>query len=121
MSQRLVRTLCSHCKQAEPTDQIAWQALVGRFSINAPEALFRPVGCKHCRDTGYLGRQGIYEVLVADAPLHGLIVEQHAAGPLREAAIKGGMVPLRLAGAEKIVRGETTIEEVLRVAPAEDY
>ncbi len=121
MSQRLVRTLCAHCKQAEPTDPVAWQALVGHFPIDAPETLFRPVGCKHCRDTGYLGREGIYEVLVADAPLQQLIVEQHAMGPVREAAIKGGMVPLRLAGAEKIVRGETTIEEVLRVAPAEEY
>lgn len=53
--------------------------------------------------------------------LQALIVEQHALGTLRQAAIKGGMVPLRVAGAEKVTRGETTIEEVLRVAPAEEY
>lgn len=120
MSQRLVRTLCGFCKQAEPTDQVAWLALVGDSAMDTPETLFRPVGCKHCRDTGYLGREGIYEVLVADAALQDRIVEQHAVAPLREAAIAGGMVPLRLAGAEKIMRGETTIEEVLRVAPAEE-
>ena len=121
MSQRLVRTLCDHCKREEPADPVAWQALVGQFPLATPKTLFRPAGCKLCRDTGYLGREGIYEVLVSDPDLQALIVEQHALGTLRQAAIKGGMVPLRVAGAEKVTRGETTIEEVLRVAPAEEY
>jgi general secretion pathway protein E len=59
-------------------------------------------------------------VLVVDADLQDTVTDQHSVRVIRESAIKGGMVPLRLAGAEKIVRGETTIEEVLRVAPAEE-
>ena len=120
MSQRLVRTLCSHCKRLEPANHSAWQALVGDADIAIPEQLYRPVGCKQCRDTGYRGREGIYEVLVSDATLQETITKEHAIRAIRHAAISGGMVPLRLAGAEKIIRGETTIEEVLRVAPAEE-
>ena len=120
MSQRLVRTLCNDCKRLEDTDAPAWQALVGDSEMAMPVQLYRPVGCKSCRDTGYRGREGIYEVLVVDADLQDTVTDQHSVRVIRESAIKGGMVPLRLAGAEKIVRGETTIEEVLRVAPAEE-
>jgi general secretion pathway protein E len=120
MSQRLVRTLCNDCKRLEDTHVPAWQALVGDADMTMPAQLYRPVGCKNCRDTGYRGREGIYEVLVVDADLQDTVTDQHSVRVIRESAIQGGMVPLRLAGAEKIVRGETTIEEVLRVAPAEE-
>ena len=79
-----------------------------------------PSGCKHCRETGYLGREGIYEVLVASSDVQDTITEHHSVPAIRASAMTGGMVPLRLAGAEKVIRGETTIEEVLRVAPAEE-
>lgn len=118
LSQRLVRTLCSQCKRLEPTDMTGWQALVGDYPMTPPEQLYRPVGCRNCRDTGYLGREGIYEVLVSDPELQEQIVDNLVVGGLRELAIRRGMVPLRLAGAEKVIRGETTVEEILRVAPA---
>ena len=70
-----------------------------------PVQLYRPAGCKSCRDTGYRGREGIYEVLVVDADLQDTVTDQHSVRVIRESAIQGGMVPLRLAGAEKIVRG----------------
>lgn len=120
MSQRLVRTLCDECKRPEPVDVSAWQGLVGDSGLAPPEQLFRPVGCKACRNTGYRGREGIYEVLVADQTLQTCITETASTQALRAAAVEGGMVPLRLAGAEKVALGETTIEEVLRVAPAQD-
>ena len=117
MSQRLVRTLCNSCKQLADTDASGWQALVGS-SMPMPVQVYRPVGCRRCRDTGYYGREGIYEVLVSDPELQEHIIEGQSTRDIRRAAVKGGMTPLRLAGAEKIERGETTIEEVLRVAPA---
>jgi general secretion pathway protein E len=120
MSQRLVRTLCSHCKQLQPTDIDGWQSLVGDYPVAMPEALYRPVGCKACRDTGYRGREGIYEVLVADAGVQNVITDSHDIRQIRERAVVAGMMPLRVAGAEKIARGETTLEEVMRVAPALD-
>lgn len=118
MSQRLVRTLCGNCKRLEPVDPVSWQALVGDHNISVPDQLYRPVGCKVCRQTGYRGREGIYEVLVSDPALQTHIVDAHSTSDLRAAATKGGMTPLRLAGAEKVASGETTVEEVLRVAPA---
>mgnify|MGYP000695605306 FL=1 len=120
MSQRLVRTLCHQCKRLEAADSLAWLALVGNDAMTMPEQLYRPIGCKHCRETGYLGREGIYEVLVASSDVQDTITEHHSVPAIRASAMTGGMVPLRLAGAEKVIRGETTIEEVLRVAPAEE-
>jgi general secretion pathway protein E len=120
MSQRLVRTLCNHCKRLEPTDVDGWKSLVGDYSAAVPETLYRPVGCKACRDTGFRGREGIYEVLVADADVHGAVTDSHDIRQIREKSVAAGMMPLRVAGAEKVARGETTLEEVMRVAPALD-
>ena len=120
MSQRLVRTLCPECKTLEPTDTQGWRTLVSDGGPEPPEALYRPVGCKSCRDTGYRGREGIYEVLVTDASVQTGITDSHDTRRIRELGMASGMVPLRVAGAEKVARGETTLEEVLRVSPALD-
>lgn len=120
MSQRLVRTLCSSCKQLQPADAGDWQTLVADYPTAMPPELYRPVGCKACRDTGYRGREGIYEVLVADPGVQAVITERHDIRKIRQASVAAGMVPLRVAGAEKVARGETTLEEVMRVAPAID-
>ena len=120
MSQRLVRTLCPSCKQLEPAKAEDWQTLVGDYPVVMPEQLYRPVGCKECRDTGYRGREGIYEVLVAEPGVQGVITDNHDIRKIREHSVTAGMVPLRVAGAEKVARGETTLEEVMRVAPAID-
>lgn len=118
MSQRLVRKLCSECKVAIPTDPEAWKALVGNHPVPMPENVYTPKGCKKCRDTGYFGREGIYEVLVSDESVQSEIKDGLNPRDLRAVAIKGGMAPLRHAGAVKVGEGDTTIEEVLRVAPA---
>jgi general secretion pathway protein E len=117
MSQRLVRRLCTACKQLAPADADGWQTMTGG-ALPMPDQLFRPVGCKQCRDTGYRGREGLYEVLVASTDVQETIVDGYSTRDIRNAAIAGGMTPLRLAGAEKVADGETTIEEVLRVTPA---
>ena len=120
MSQRLVRILCTHCKTWEPLDKDAWLQLTAPWEIDAPEKIARPVGCKACRDTGYMGRQGIYEVLVNSTALQQEIHSQLETARIREIAMNEGMKTLRLSGASRVARGQTTIEEVMRVAPVLD-
>jgi general secretion pathway protein E len=118
MSQRLVRILCEHCKEPAAPDPEAWQALVAPRHQPLPTASCRPRGCKQCRGTGYLGRRGIYEVLVNSAAVQALISSGLDTGEIRQAAMAEGMQSLRQSGAARVARGETTVEEVMRVAPA---
>ena len=78
------------------------------------------MGCKACRDTGYVGRQGIYEVLVNSPAVQAQITTQMDASRIREIAMGEGMHTLRLSGATRVAKGQTTIEEVMRVAPLLD-
>jgi len=117
MAQRLVRTLCPHCKTEAPVEVAAWNELVAPWKITAPAAIQRPVGCLECRDTGYLGRQGIYEILPLDRAAARHVTTGMDLQELRRQAIRDGMRTLRVSGAHKVARGLTTIEEVMRVAP----
>ena len=124
MAQRLVRTLCPHCKRrealAQPEDVAAWEALVAPWRTNRPAAVSRPVGCLECRRTGYLGRVGIYETLLCTDALRALVAAGAELARLREQAVRDGMKPLRIGGARKVAAGVTTVEEVLKVAPPAD-
>ncbi|MEH6586814.1 MAG: GspE/PulE family protein [Halioglobus sp.] len=120
MSQRLVRILCPSCKIWEPVDVDAWQQLTAPLTIEPPAKVAQPVGCKECRDTGYMGRQGIYEVLVNSPALQQEIHSNLETARIREIAMEEGMKTLRLSGASRIAKGQTTIEEVMRVAPVLD-
>ena len=121
MAQRLVRTLCPHCKQTvqlhRAEEVAAWDALVAPWKSNRPAALCKPVGCLECRMTGYLGRVGIYETLVYSAGIKEVIAGGADLARLRDEAIKEGMKPLRISGAMKVAAGVTTIDEVLKSAP----
>ena len=121
MAQRLVRTLCPHCKQQvelqREEDQAAWEALVAPWKSKCPARLYKPVGCLECRMTGFTGRVGIYETLVFTNPIKKLVNEKADLVALREQAFKDGMKALRISGAMKVGAGLTTIEEVLKVAP----
>src|SRR5688572_6838089 len=121
MAQRLVRTLCSHCKQTielhRAEDQEVWNALVAPWKSKHPARLYKPVGCLECRMTGYVGRVGIYETLVFSSSLKSLVAQNADLSALREQAFREGMKPLRISGAMKVGAGLTTIEEVLKVAP----
>ncbi|HJS76722.1 MAG TPA: GspE/PulE family protein [Burkholderiales bacterium] len=121
MAQRLVRTLCPHCKQSfEPhraEDKEAWDALVAPWRSRHPARLYKPVGCLECRMTGYMGRLGIYETLLYTTSLKNLVSENADLATLREQAFKEGMKPLRISGAMKVGAGRTTMDEVLKVAP----
>jgi len=117
IAQRLVRTLCPHCKKETEIPDEDWALLVAPWKATKPRRAYEAVGCLECRNTGYKGRVGIYEMLQFTPKLKQLITEKFDADALREAAIRGGMKPLRLRGAQKVAEGVTTIEEVMRVVP----
>ncbi|MDH5711000.1 MAG: GspE/PulE family protein [Gammaproteobacteria bacterium] len=117
MAQRLVRTLCPHCKQPTEVDDDAWNALVKPWKSKKPDTAQKPVGCLECRNTGYQGRMGIYEMFTFTKNTRKLITENCDVGALRQQVIKEGLMPMRLSGANKVAQGITTIEEVMRVSP----
>jgi general secretion pathway protein E len=117
IAQRLVRTLCPLCKKETELTDADWQALVTPWKVQKPRKVYAAVGCLECRNTGYKGRVGIYEMLSFSHSLKPLVTEPLDEEGLREAALKDGMKPLRLRGAQKVAEGVTTVEEVMRVVP----
>jgi general secretion pathway protein E len=118
MAQRLVRTLCPHCKaQHDTLPEDAWEGMIKPFRARRPSSAWRAVGCLECRNTGYRGRAGLYEILTMSDGIRALVDERPDLGRIRQKAMRDGMKPLRLAGAMKVAAGQTTIEEVLRNAP----
>ncbi len=117
MAQRLIRTLCPHCKQETEISDEAWKELVKPWKPAKPKKVYQPVGCLECRNTGYMGRIGIYEMFTFSTEIKNLITENCNISKLQKQALKEGMRPLRLSGAQKVASGITTLEEVLRVAP----
>ena len=120
MAQRLVRTLCPHCKTEEEVDIEAWQLLTKPFQAKPPSKVFAPVGCLECRDTGFQGRMGIYELMPITEKIKSVLHADMDLTILRKQALKTGMHTLRLSGAQKVGAGFTTISEVLRVSPASE-
>ncbi|MDH5534400.1 MAG: GspE/PulE family protein [Betaproteobacteria bacterium] len=118
MAQRLVRTLCPHCKEKHALDDSAWDTLVAPWKASKPKgSTYVGKGCLECRMTGYTGRIGIYETLVMSAELRKVVTSETDLGALRDNAYKEGMKPLRISGAMKIAAGLTTVEEIMKVAP----
>jgi general secretion pathway protein E len=121
LAQRLVRTLCPHCKVPKALSAAQWAVLA-----DADEALpqaptpYAPAGCLDCRRTGYLGRVGLYELLPLGSRLRGLIRADMDLAGFSRAARAEGLRTLRRAGLEKVAAGLTTIEEVLTVLPPAD-
>jgi general secretion pathway protein E len=118
VAQRLTRTLCRHCKQPGEVPERDWLELTAGFSIERPRQVQRAAGCLECRETGYLGRTGLYEMMTLTPELREQILDQADLQRLRQAALREGMVPLRIAGAQKVFAGETSVEEILRTVPA---
>ncbi len=118
LAQRLVRTLCPHCKApGEPVTEALWKELVAPWRSSLPKQVYQPVGCLECRRTGYLGRSGLIELLVVSDELRALVARGAGISELRRQAARDGLRSLRLSGAQKIAQGVTTVEEVLRAAP----
>ncbi|MEO8332312.1 MAG: GspE/PulE family protein, partial [Gallionella sp.] len=117
MAQRLVRTLCSHCKTNGEISEDTWRELVSPWKAAKPAQVHVANGCLECRMTGYRGRTGIYEMLPLSAELKKLVVKDADLAKIKALAWHEGMKPLRLNGAEKVVAGLTTAEEVIKIAP----
>jgi general secretion pathway protein E len=120
MAQRLVRILCPQCKQAHaasPVEETMWDQLVAPWKSNRPSRFYRPVGCLDCRMTGYLGRVGLYEILLLSQDVKLAISENRDIAKVRDLAFREGMKPLRISGAMKVAAGVTTLAEVFKVAP----
>ncbi|TCV92441.1 general secretion pathway protein E [Luteibacter rhizovicinus] len=120
VAQRLVRTLCPHCKQPGEQDPAEWNALTHGWDIPLPERVFHPVGCLECRKTGFLGRTGVYEMMRVSSRLRSIIGAQLDLGKFGDAALKEGMKPLRISAAAQVAVGLTTVKEVLTVLPPTD-
>lgn len=116
VAQRLARTLCPHCRQPTSVDDDLWQSLVYPFNLKKTSSVSGPVGCLECRETGYLGRVGLYEMLTITPTLRSLIRQGADLVKIREQSIKDGTIPLHIAGALKVCSGQTSIEEIFRVA-----
>ncbi|HHJ12316.1 MAG TPA: type II/IV secretion system protein [Chromatiales bacterium] len=118
LAQRLVRTLCPACRRPVAPDEGIWQSLVRPWTAPLPERVYEPGGCPECRQTGYRGRIGLYELLVVTDRFKEAVCADADLLALRRLAIAEGMKTLRLDGARKVGRGLTSMEEVLRVTPA---
>jgi general secretion pathway protein E len=117
MAQRLVRTLCPSCKRPGQVDEDAWTGLVSPWKAAPPKTVYEAVGCLDCRQTGFRGRIGIYEIFIMTDTLKAANKPETDLIEFRKHAFKEGMIPLRLSGAQKVAAGLTTIAEVLKVAP----
>jgi general secretion pathway protein E/type IV pilus assembly protein PilB len=121
MAQRLVRTICPHCKTEQKVDVDYLRKIGFPAAEIATAKVWHGVGCEECRQLGYQGRKGIYELLIVNEAIRPLIMNRSSATTIAQRAIESGMRTLRDDGWIKVKGGETTIEEVLRVTQMEEH
>jgi type II secretion system protein E len=121
MAQRLIRTICKHCKAEQKVDRDYLKRIGFPEDEIATAKFWKGAGCEECRQFGYQGRKGIYELLVVNEALRPLILGRAAATTIAARAMENGMRTLRTDGWNKVRNGETTIEEVLRVTQIEEH
>jgi type II secretion system protein E len=117
LAQRLVRKLCNHCKESFTPNSVMFKD----FNVNGaelPEIIYRAVGCEDCRNRGYLGRTGVFELLLMNDAIHTLVLQRASTAEIRQEALKT-MRPMRFDGWLKIGHGITSIEEVLQATQQE--
>ena len=118
IAQRLIRTFCPHCVESTETDVEQWNTLMAPWKAEPPATINKAVGCLECRNTGFLGRAGIYELLQMTPGVKEMILPDVHMEELRKQAFKDGMRPLRISGLAKVAQGKTSYEEILKVTPA---
>jgi len=118
LAQRLVRVLCKHCRQAD--DSSSAQTLKAQVGISGDTTIYRSVGCRECRQTGFHGRHGIFEWMNADENIHQMILKRVSTDQIRDAARRAGMRTLAEDGWRLVRRGITTFDEVLSVTTAKE-
>jgi len=115
LAQRLVRVICKDCKEAFTPDRESLQSIGLTPEMAKGKTIYRGRGCPSCLDTGFRGRTGIFEFMILDEPVRNLILKTSDANAIKQKAIEQGMLTLRQDGAQKVLDGITTIEEVFRV------
>ncbi len=123
IAQRLVRVICPYCKEDDRGVSVELKNRIAQdLSLASPEELrvFKGVGCERCNFTGYLGRTGIYEILLMDEVIRDLVVERAQTEQIKKVAVQRGMNTLRQDGWYKVMQGITTPSEVMRVVSSED-
>jgi type IV pilus assembly protein PilB len=116
LAQRLVRVLCDRCKeQYEPTED-----LLDSLNIQEDEegTFFKPIGCTHCKNTGYKGRAGVYELLIPNTEIEDMVIKMAPSHEIERVAVQQGMVTLSEAAKRHVLSGKTSYEEVMRVSLA---
>ncbi len=116
VAQRLVRTLCNHCRKPYPAmPELVKQMHLDHYTGDGEITLYKAEGCDECNDTGYHGRMSIMELMIMDDPLRRLVLSRATAGDLHKAAVEAGMRTMYQDGVYKALAGFTSLEEVLRV------
>lgn len=121
LAQRLIRLLCEHCKVPTKVDAEKWVSMVHPFDIQPPKELFAAKGCDECRNTGYHGRSGVFEMMPIHQQVRQLIRDNVPSEKIAAAAYQQGMMPLRIAISHLLKAGKTSLEEAIRLAPPDAY
>jgi general secretion pathway protein E/type IV pilus assembly protein PilB len=119
IAQRLVRLICPHCMEQLTAAEV--RPLAERFGEILPPRLYKGQGCRQCQGTGYLGRVGIFEIMIVTDAIRSLILKNASARDLRKVAAQQGMLSLREDGLRHLSEGRTTVQEVLRVTTDERF
>ncbi|OQX66121.1 MAG: type II secretion system protein GspE [Desulfococcus sp. 4484_242] len=115
LAQRLVRVICRDCKESYTPDKESLQSIGITPEMAEGKAVYRGQGCASCLNTGFKGRTGIFELMILDEAIRTLILKTSDANAIKQKAVEQGMLTLRQDGAQKVLDGITTIEEVFRV------
>ncbi len=114
MAQRLVRRLCQHCRSEVKASTLDLPEDFPMATLDG-RPIYQPVGCRECRQVGYSGRMGIYELMVTTEDVRQLAHDRASTWQLKKAALANGMATLRDDGWRKVINGHTSVDEVLRI------
>jgi len=118
LAQRLVRTLCTHCRVRDTAaTREAMDLAIKPWKVSGGFKVYKPVGCVECRMTGFQGRMGLYELLEVTEAFKARVTNEPGIDALKRQAVADGMRPLRLAGALRVAEGQTVFDEVLLSTP----
>jgi type II secretory ATPase GspE/PulE/Tfp pilus assembly ATPase PilB-like protein len=121
VAQRLVRVICEKCREPyTPTREEIESIGLKQEDVHG-DTIFKGRGCNHCLGTGYWGRTGIYEILPVNENIRQRITERAPANEIKQWAVSAGMKTLRMDGAQKVLKGVTSIEEVVRVTQLDTF
>ncbi|MEX2606588.1 MAG: type II secretion system protein GspE, partial [Kiritimatiellia bacterium] len=122
IAQRLVRRICPKCAESAPLDPPLIPELEAQFGTGLDLSGIRTgTGCAECNYTGYHGRTALHEIMMVDDEIRAEIIASRPANIIREVATRNGLTSLRQKGWKRVLRGETTVDEVLRVTQKQSY